>query len=374
MLGPLAAILLALLIQLVVPALCRKLAVLTGTPTRSRREVVTQSFYFVFLFIELVLVTSISSSLIATISSVINNPTIVATILANDLPKAANYFFNYLIIQALGFSGSVLFQYLRVLYITLIWPWFTQTPRQEAWLQTTIPHQMWANVFSMWTNFAAIGLIYSVVAPLMLIFISAVFCLFWIAYRHNYYYVQRNKVDTHGLLFENALSQLLAGIYVLQITLIGLFFLVRDSDNNAACVPQAIIMIVALCLTAAYHYLIEQSLEPLYELIPVTLEDSAADAERARFVEGGDTRLSADSDRGGSAGADDEVPIVEKGDDQVLKNRYVGSCFSLYESCLSRRSSTYHTDFLQTPRRSCRRARPTCSRNACHEAQIIRKG
>lgn len=281
--GPLVAILLALLIQLVVPALCRKLAVLVGAPTRSRRELTTQAFYFTFLFIELVLVTSISAGIFATISDIINNPVSIPSTLATNLPKAANYFFNYLIIQALAFSGSLLFQYLRVLFITLIWPWFTQTPRQEAELQTTIPHQMWANVFSIWTNFAAIGLIYSVIAPLMLIFISAVFSLFWIAYRHNYYYVQRNKVDTHGQLFYQALSQLLAGVYVLEITLVGLFFLVRDEQNDVACTSQAIIMIVAVALTAAYHYVLETTMKPLYELIPVTLEDKATEREERRF-------------------------------------------------------------------------------------------
>lgn len=130
---------------------------LVGSPTRSKREVNTQTFYFTFLFIELVLVTSISSGLVATVGAIINNPTTISSTLATDLPKAANYFFNYLIIQALGFSGSVLFQYLRLLYITTIWPWFTQTPREEAWLQTTIPHQMWGNVYSLFTNFAAIG-------------------------------------------------------------------------------------------------------------------------------------------------------------------------------------------------------------------------
>ena len=127
------------------------------------------------------------------------------------------------------------------------------------------------------------GLIYSVIAPLMLIFITAVFTLFWFAYRHNYYYVQRNKVDTHGLLFEKALSQIFAGVYVLEVTLIGLFFLVRNMENNVACTAQAIIMIVALVLTAAYHYVLETTLHPLYELLPVTLEDKAADAERERF-------------------------------------------------------------------------------------------
>lgn len=117
----------------------------------------TQDLYFTFLFIELVLVTSISSGIVAVIPTIISNPVNIPNILATNLPKAANYFFNYLIIQSLGFSGSVLFQYLRILYITTIWPWFTQTPREEAWLQTTIPHQMWGNVYSLTTNFAAIG-------------------------------------------------------------------------------------------------------------------------------------------------------------------------------------------------------------------------
>lgn len=114
----------------------------------------------------------------------------------------------------------------------------------------------------------------------MLIFVSITFSLFWVAYRHNYYYVQRNKIDTHGLLFNNAISQLFTGIYVLEVCLIGLFFLVKDSQNLVACSPQAIIMIVVLVLTAIFHYVMEQHLRPLYEFLPVSLEDSAVDAEQ----------------------------------------------------------------------------------------------
>ncbi|KAG8526403.1 uncharacterized protein KY384_000059 [Bacidia gigantensis] len=282
--GPLVSILLFLLVQLVVPALCRKLAVLVGAPTRSKRETIAQNFYFTFLFIELVLVTSISSGIANVIPKIANNPISTPLLLATDLPRSANYFFNYLIVQALTFTGSLLFQYLRILYITLIWPLFSQTPREEAWLQTTIPHQMWANQYSLTTNFAVIGFIYCIISPLVLLFVSITFSLFWIAYRHNYYFVQRNKIDTHGLLFNNALSQLFAGIYVLEITLIGLFFLVRDTDNRVVCSVQAIIMIVVLIITAIFHFVMEQHLKPLYEFIPVTLEDVAADAEKDRFL------------------------------------------------------------------------------------------
>ena len=145
----------------------------------------------------------------------------------------------------------------------------------------------------------------------MLVFISVVFMLFWIAYRHNYYYVQRNKVDTHGLLFENALSQLFAGVYIMEITLIGLFFIVRNSNDNVACTPQAIIMIVALALTAAYHYILEQTMRPLSELMPVTLEDKAVEAEEKLLEAETRGRPSSEIDREAEE-AGIELPEVQK--------------------------------------------------------------
>lgn len=143
----------------------------------------------------------------------------------------------------------------------------------------------------------------------MLIFVSVTFSLFWVAYRHNYYYVQRNKVDTHGLLFNNAISQLFSGIYVMEIALIGLFLLVRDSQDNVACKSQGIIMIVVLILTAIVHFVMEQHLRPLYEFLPVTLEDSAVDAERQLFLTHGDHESLRNEDSGNNN--DDEISDTE---------------------------------------------------------------
>ena len=225
--------------------------------------------------------------------------------------------------------------------------------------------QMWGNVYSLFTNFAVIGmssffrkqipdckvlihqsggeqglkslllkyscggsltystgLIFSVISPLMLIFVSITFCLFWVAYRHNYYFVQRNKVDTHGLLFNNAISQLFAGIYVMEIALIGLFLLVRDSQNNVACKSQAIIMIVALILTAVFHFTMEQHLMPLYEFLPVTLEDSAVAAERRLLLRHHDSRPSQDEGSGESKDiTTSKMSPTETLDDQTLNHK-----------------------------------------------------
>ena len=154
----------------------------------------------------------------------------------------------------------------------------------------------------------------------MLIFVSLTFSLFWVAYRHNYYYVQRNKVDTHGLLFNNALSQLFAGLYVLEIALIGLFFLVRDTHDAVACKSQGVIMIVALILTAIFHFVMERHLQPLYEFLPVTLEDSAVDAERRAFLTHSGNE---ESEKEGSDGdgTKDSKEIVREKHDRPFANR-----------------------------------------------------
>ena len=138
----------------------------------------------------------------------------------------------------------------------------------------------------------------------MLIFVSITFSFFWVAYRHNYYFVQRNKIDTHGLLFNNAISQLFAGVYVMEIALIGLFLLVRDSQDNVACKAQAIIMIVVLILTATFHFVMEQHLRPLYEFLPVTVEDSAVDAERRLLNSRDDAQTSIEQERDNSKDVD----------------------------------------------------------------------
>jgi hypothetical protein len=119
------------------------------------------------------------------------------------------------------------------------------------------------------------GLIYCVVAPLILVFNIITFSLFWFVYRYNTLYVTKFRFDTGGLLFPRAINQLFTGLYIMEICLIGLFFLVRDQDDNVACKGQAICMIVVLVLTAGFQILLNEAFNPLIRYLPITLEEDA---------------------------------------------------------------------------------------------------
>lgn len=118
-------------------------------------------------------------------------------------------------------------------------------------------------------------MIYCVIAPLILIFNVVTFGLFWFVYRYNTLYVTKFRFDTGGLLFPKAINQLFTGLYVMEFSLVGLFFLVRDVDGNVACEGQAICMIVVLILTIGYQFLLNEAFSPLIRYLPITLEDDA---------------------------------------------------------------------------------------------------
>lgn len=106
------------------------------------------------------------------------------------------------------------------------------------------------------------------------------FFLFWVAYRYNTLYVIRFRFDTGGRLFPRAINQLFTGLYVMELCMIGLFFLVRDDQDRVACRGQGIAMIVVTVFTVIYQFLLNEAFGPLLTYLPITLEDDAAERDR----------------------------------------------------------------------------------------------
>jgi len=153
--GVLPPLLLALLF-IVLPITLRFLAGLTGTTTSGERELLVQNFYFAFVFIQLFLVVSISSGLTTTINKLANDPASVPQVLAENLPKAANYFFSYMILQALSISSGTLLQIGAVIVIVFL-GFLDTTPREKVSRVLARPGINWGTMIPVYTNFGAIG-------------------------------------------------------------------------------------------------------------------------------------------------------------------------------------------------------------------------
>jgi len=271
--GVLPALVLGILLALV-PMILQYLASVQGAQTGSEKQRSVQNYYFTFLFVQVFLVVSISGGALAALTNV-KDITSIPNTLATQLPKAANYFFSYMILQALSTSSGTLLQIATLIMWYLLPKLFDNTARQKWKRNTTLPTVTWGKFFPVYTNFACIALIYSVVSPIIIIFAIITFTLLWIAHRYNMLYVTRFQLDTGGLLYPRAINQTFTGLYVMQLCMFGLFLLVRDENDNASCIPQAIIMIIALVFTVLYQFLLNMSFGPLLNYLPITFEDEA---------------------------------------------------------------------------------------------------
>ncbi|KAL9106110.1 MAG: hypothetical protein Q9227_008810 [Pyrenula ochraceoflavens] len=286
--GVLPAALLALLMFLL-PLILRFLVKLQGTPSGMLVELSVQRYYFFFLFVQLFLVVSVSSAA-STIIELFKGQAIsvsyVSNLLAVNIPRASNYFFSYMILQALSVSAGALVQIGGLVSWFILAPMLDSTARSKFKRQTSLSEINWGTFFPVYTNLACIGFIYSIISPLIMVFNIITFTLFWFVYRYNTLYVTKFSKDTGGLLYPNALNYTFVGLYGMELITAILFFLVRQEDGTLGCRGQGIGMVVVIIGTAAYQILLNEGFSPLFRYLPITLEDDAVarDEEFARAM------------------------------------------------------------------------------------------
>ena len=154
--GILPPALLALLLVLL-PLILRLLARLQGDLTGMAVELTVQKYYFAFLFIQLFLVVSISSGITTIIPTLAKGPQSIPSILAGNLPKASNYFFSYMLLQAFSVSGGALVQLASLFKWYILAPLMDSTARQKWRRQIKLPNMKWGTFFPVYTNLACIG-------------------------------------------------------------------------------------------------------------------------------------------------------------------------------------------------------------------------
>jgi calcium permeable stress-gated cation channel len=89
------------------------------------------------------------------------------------------------------------------------------------------------------------------------------YCVY-VSYRYNLIYVYDSEVDTRGLLYPRALKQILTGVYLAEICLLGLFGLGGSAG-------PVILMIMLLVFTVLIHFSLNEALGPLLFNLPKTL-------------------------------------------------------------------------------------------------------
>ncbi|CAD6576666.1 MAG: hypothetical protein ASARMPREDX12_007964 [Alectoria sarmentosa] len=262
--GLLPVILLAVLMMLL-PIILRKMAAMAGKPSLSSVELRVQNTYFLFLVIQVFLVTTVTSSASASAIEIVQNPSSVTSLLGKDLPKASNFYISYFILQGLIISSGAVLQLVGVILFKILGKFLDSTPRKMYKRFSTLSGLGWGTVFPSYTLLTTIAITYSIIAPLVLGFATVGLSLIYLAYRYNMLYVFNATIDTQGLVYPRALQQTTTGVYLSIICLIGLLAI------KTATGPL-ILMIIYLIFLVLFHFSLNSAIDPLLMYLPKSLQ------------------------------------------------------------------------------------------------------
>lgn len=145
------------LIAGLVPTMLRFLAKRQGFHSRQVLENHVQIYYFTFLFVQVFLTVSLSAGFATIVGQMDRSVKSVPLVLAQNLPKASNYFFSYIMIYTFTTVAHTLLQLGSFIQLYLLSPWLDATPRRIWARRESLDRQEWGTLIPMLTNIACIG-------------------------------------------------------------------------------------------------------------------------------------------------------------------------------------------------------------------------
>lgn len=239
-----------------VPKLFRHIAKLSGEPTTSQAELKTQAWFMVFQVVQVFLITTFSSGAAAVAAKIAKDPTQAPDLLASSLPTASNFYLTYFILQGTTSAASNLLDYSETaeyLFYEFVW---AKTPREKFETYASMRGTPWGSWYPKFTNFLIIAIAYSCIQPLVLGFAAVGLWFYYLSYKYSLLYIRQTKIDTKGEVYGRALKQMVTGIYLAELCLLGLF-----SARKAKA--QVAVMVVLLVGTAISNAVLDRVLRPL---------------------------------------------------------------------------------------------------------------
>lgn len=306
--GLLPVVLLAVLMSLL-PIILRVCARIAGEPSVSFVELKVQNMYFAFQVIQVFLVTTMTSAASSVASQISEDPMKAADILAQNLPKASNFYISFMILQGLAISSGALLQIVGLILYKVLGMIFDNTPRKQWRRWASLSGLGWGTVFPVYTNICVIAITYSLIAPLVLGFAVVGLGLLHYAYRYNLLFVYNVNIDTKGLVYPRALYQTLTGVYLAQVCMIGLF-------GVSKAIGPVVLQVAFLVFTVLFQMSLSSAMEPLLHFLPKNLE---REEESLLSLENGadigddheDERVLPDAKNGGSSHGKSVPPPLE---------------------------------------------------------------
>ncbi|KAJ3085002.1 hypothetical protein HK102_000404, partial [Quaeritorhiza haematococci] len=219
------------------PSLLLILSELQGLEAQSWIEMSVMSKYFFYQLWNILFVVVVSSTVIKSAGWPIQTPRDVIEILGNSLPQESPTLINYTILIAFASYPAQLLCAgpLLLTWIIRLSPWSSLSPRSvsSAYYPSLLTSINYGIAYPVPILLWVIGIVYAPIAPIICPFIMIFFTIAFFVYKYLLLYVHIPRYESGGLMAPMAVRRCLAGMIVMQATMMGTLALksVAGSDR-----------------------------------------------------------------------------------------------------------------------------------------------
>ncbi|KAH8065803.1 hypothetical protein JL722_186 [Aureococcus anophagefferens] len=213
-----------------------------GTLSWSENTLTQLSRYYSFQITNVLLVTTIAGSLVKCLQKIIDDPQATLSLLGESLPQVCAFFSCYIFIKV--FSGLCIELCRAVAAV--------QQALKRCLYPSSTPRDQRAEVLGLrdfenpgWFSYGKYGaqdllvvvllMTYCVMSPIILVPGLLFFGWASVVYRHQLLYVYEPIFESGGLLWPRIYRRTLFSIFIMQLTMVGLFFL-KHAFSQGYCV------------------------------------------------------------------------------------------------------------------------------------------
>eukprot|EP00177_Eucheuma_denticulatum_P000975 GFKZ01001764.1.p1 GENE.GFKZ01001764.1~~GFKZ01001764.1.p1 ORF type:complete len:800 (-),score=119.57 GFKZ01001764.1:2043-4442(-) len=243
--GLLPAIILSVFLSLV-PTFLRIFVNLSRVSSNATVDRLVRNYYFNFLIFSNFLFVAFAGTLLTDLQTIIQEPPEVVNLLAKALPQQGAFIMNFVLLKALSESPQEIMQLPRVIVRYIMRKFLAKTPREIENVDTGNTVFVYLRYYSIGQLIALLGMIYSTIQPFINVICLAYFSVNYVVAKYNLCYSMHNPYEDGGRMFGGALYGLWTGMFLHQLTMIGLFGLNRNPAQSALIVVPAVLSVLFL--------------------------------------------------------------------------------------------------------------------------------
>lgn len=236
-------------------------AYLQGIKAKSLIELSVLKRYHIFLLISVIFIFLITSTALGVLTDLAGNPMRIIDKLAQSLPQARHFSLSYVVFQSLAIIPLQLLQ-LPVTFGRAFGRLTARTPRQYAELNA--PPQLYSgSVYPAALIVFTLGILYSIVTPLITVFVTIYFGLAYLVYKYKLLFVFYRSYESRGQAWPLSSMRCLWALILFQIFQLSLFSVRKQLLLSTLMLPL-------IAFTFWFHHFLSKTFTDLTDFVSLS--------------------------------------------------------------------------------------------------------